>query len=159
MASNTRGAKRCRDEAGHNRLGGQAELDRLEAENARLECEITVLAGIREAEAMETQRLHQLVTLKERQLAALQRYALSRIHNPEDLRMENGWLKARNAWLQVLVSNTLRECAAALRDCARESPPKLQPAQQQAPEHQQDTSRTPAGQCVNRQDGTPGGGR
>ena len=129
--------------------------------------------------------------MKERQLAALQRYVRWRMQNPPDLRMENGWLKDRNDWLQVQVSAlsdtveaaaleqerleqlkqllwiTQRELrleqsdAAALRDRARESPLTLQPApaQQQAPEHQQDTtSRTPAGQCETRQDGTPGGG-
>jgi hypothetical protein len=146
MASNTRGAKRSRDEAEHDQLGGQTELNRLEEENARLASEITALAGIREAEAMMAQRLHHLVTLKERQLKALQRYAGERIDNPRDLRAENEWLQDRNDWLQTLVSTTLGDSAAA-------------PAQQQAPEHQQDTSRTPAGQCVDRQDGTPGGGR
>ena len=146
MASTTTGAKRSRDEAGHDQLGGQTELDRLEEENARLASEIAVLAGIRKAEAKVTQRLHHLVTLKERQLTALQRYALARIDNPWDLKAENDWLKDRNDWLQRLVSTMLRDSAAA-------------PAQQQAPEHQQDTSKTPAGQCVDRQDGTPGGGR
>jgi hypothetical protein len=111
MASNTRGAKRC--------------------------------------------RLERLVATKERQMAALRNYLTQK---PPDLRMENGWLKARNAWLEERIralSVTVeageleqerleQRNAAAPRECARESPPTLQPApaQQQAPEHQQDfTSR------------------
>jgi hypothetical protein len=81
-------------------------------------------------------------------MAALRNYLTQK---PPDLRMENGWLKARNAWLEeriralsVTVERLEQRNAAAPRECARESPPTLQPApaQQQAPEHQQDfTSR------------------
>ena len=77
--SSTRGRKRDREQTAQTPLQGpsislQSQRD-LALKNDWLEAEISALVDICEQETLEKERLAQLITLKERHLAALQQYA------------------------------------------------------------------------------------